>query len=58
MIRRGAMRFVLRLVRIVFTLLRFGVDEMALSAFPQRSVRLLMRVVRHDAETLALRFEQ
>jgi ubiquinone biosynthesis protein len=38
------MRFVLRLVRIVFTLLRFGVDELALSAFPQRSVRLLMRV--------------
>ncbi|MFZ5549918.1 MAG: ubiquinone biosynthesis regulatory protein kinase UbiB [Pseudomonadota bacterium] len=38
------MRFVLRLVRIVFTLLHFGVDEMVLSAFPQRSLRLLMRV--------------
>ncbi len=38
------MRFFLRLVRIVFTLLRFGVDELALSAFKQRSVRLLVRV--------------
>ena len=33
------MRFVLRLIRIVFTLLLFGVDEVAMSAFPQRSIR-------------------
>ena len=47
------MRFVLRLIRIVFTLLRFGVDELAMSAFPQRSVRALMWVA-----TIGRRFNE
>ncbi len=34
-----------RLVFIVVTVLRFGLDEVALSAFPQRWVRLLVRIV-------------
>jgi ubiquinone biosynthesis protein len=34
-----------RLVTIVVTVLRFGLDEVALSVFPQRSVRLLVRLV-------------
>ncbi len=34
-----------RLVTIVVTVLRFGLDEVALSAFPQRSVRALVRLV-------------
>src|SRR5512137_2605822 len=38
------MRHVGRLVFIVFTVLRFGLDEVALSAFPQRSVRLFVRL--------------
>jgi ubiquinone biosynthesis protein len=35
------MRFLARLVRIVFTLLRLGIDELALSGFRQRWVRVL-----------------
>jgi ubiquinone biosynthesis protein len=35
------MRFFARLVRIVFTLLRFGIDELALSGFRQRWIRAL-----------------
>jgi ubiquinone biosynthesis protein len=34
-----------RLVFIVITVLRFGLDEVALSAFPQRWVRALVRIV-------------
>ncbi|MDE2565303.1 MAG: ubiquinone biosynthesis regulatory protein kinase UbiB [Burkholderiales bacterium] len=34
-----------RLVTIVVTVLRFGLDEVALSAFPQRWVRVLVRLV-------------
>ena len=34
-----------RLVFIVVTVLRFGLDEVALSAFPQRWVRALVRLV-------------
>jgi ubiquinone biosynthesis protein len=34
-----------RLIFIVVTILRFGLDEVALSAFPQRWVRFLVRVV-------------
>jgi ubiquinone biosynthesis protein len=34
-----------RLVFIVVTFLRFGLDEVALSVFPQRWVRLLVRIV-------------
>ena len=34
-----------RLVTIVVTVLRFGLDEVALSAFPQRWVRGLVRMV-------------
>ena len=34
-----------RLVFIVVTVLRYGLDEVALSAFPQRWVRVLVRVV-------------
>ena len=34
-----------RLVFIVVTVLRFGLDEVALSVFPQRSVRALVRLV-------------
>ena len=34
-----------RLVTIVVTVLRFGLDEVALSVFPQRSVRALVRLV-------------
>jgi ubiquinone biosynthesis protein len=40
------LRHFLRLVFIVITVLRFGLDEVALSAFPQRSVRGLVRLVR------------
>jgi ubiquinone biosynthesis protein len=39
------MRHVARLVFIVLTVLRFGLDEVALSSFRQRSVRLLVRLV-------------
>jgi len=39
------MRHIARLVLIVFTVLRFGLDEVALSAFRQRWVRLLVRAV-------------
>jgi ubiquinone biosynthesis protein len=38
------MKHLLRLAFIVVTVLRFGLDEVALSAFPQRSVRLLVRL--------------
>ena len=34
-----------RLVFIIVTVLRFGLDEVALSAFPQRWVRALVRLV-------------
>jgi ubiquinone biosynthesis protein len=39
------MRHLARLVFIVVTVLRFGLDEVALSAFPQRWVRGLVRLV-------------
>jgi ubiquinone biosynthesis protein len=39
------MKHLLRLAFIVVTVLRFGLDEVALSVFPQRSVRLLVRLV-------------
>ena len=39
------MRHLARLVFIVFTVLRFGLDELALSAFRQRWVRVLVRVM-------------
>jgi ubiquinone biosynthesis protein len=39
------MRHVARLVVIVFTVLRFGLDELALSGFRQRWVRLLVRLM-------------
>jgi len=39
------MRRLARLFVIVFTVLRFGLDELALSGFRQRWVRLLVRVV-------------
>ena len=39
------MRHFSRLVFIVFTFLRFGLDELALSGFRQRRVRLLVRVM-------------
>ena len=39
------MRHLARLVFIVFTVLRFGLDELALSSFRQRWVRLLVRVM-------------
>ena len=45
------MRFVLRLVRIVITLLRYGIDELALSGFRQRRIRALAGVL-----TLGRRF--
>ncbi len=35
-----------RLVTIIVTVLRFGLDEVALQAFPQRSVRVLVRLAR------------
>ena len=38
------MRHIARLVLIVFTVLRFGLDQLALSGFPQRRVRLLARI--------------
>ena len=38
------MRHLARLVVIAFTVLRFGLDEVALSAFRQRWVRLMVRV--------------
>jgi ubiquinone biosynthesis protein len=38
------MRHLARLVFIAFTVLRFGLDEVALSAFRQRWVRLMVRV--------------
>ena len=47
------MRRVLRLVFIVYTMLRFGLDELALSGFRQRWVRALSWTV-----TLGRRFEQ
>ena len=43
----------LRLAFIAFTLLRFGVDDIALSGFRQRWIRLLARVV-----TLGRRFDE
>lgn len=39
------MRHLARLVFILFTVLRFGLDELALSGFPQRRVRLLVRLM-------------
>ena len=39
------MRHLSRLVFIVFTLLRFGLDELALSGFQQRWVRLLVKCI-------------
>ena len=39
------MRNLARLIFIVVTILRFGLDEVALSAFPQRWVRALVRLV-------------
>ena len=47
------MRRLARLVFIAFTLLRFGVDEVALSGFRQRWVRGLARVV-----TIGRRFDE
>jgi ubiquinone biosynthesis protein len=39
------MRHLARLVVIVFTVLRFGLDELALSSFRQRWVRLMVRLM-------------
>ena len=39
------MRHIARLVFIYLTVLRYGLDELALSSFRQRSVRLLVRVM-------------
>jgi ubiquinone biosynthesis protein len=39
------MRYLLRLLVIVYTVLRFGLDELALSGFRQRWVRALVRVM-------------
>ena len=39
------MRHVARLVFIVFIVLRFGLDELALSSFRQRWVRALVRLM-------------
>jgi ubiquinone biosynthesis protein len=39
------MRHLARLVFIVFTVLRFGLDEVALSGFRQRRVRLFVRLI-------------
>lgn len=39
------MRHLARLVFIVFTVLRFGLDELALSGFRQRWIRLLVRLL-------------
>ena len=39
------MRYLLRLIFIVYTVLRFGLDELALSSFRQRWVRALVRVM-------------
>lgn len=39
------MRYLLRLIFIVYTVLRFGLDELALSGFRQRWVRTLVRVM-------------
>jgi ubiquinone biosynthesis protein len=39
------MRHLLRLAFIVFTVLRYGLDELALSAFRQRWVRALVRLL-------------
>ena len=39
------MRQLARLVLIVFTVVRFGVDEVALSGFRQRWVRALVRLI-------------
>jgi ubiquinone biosynthesis protein len=39
------MRHLARLVFIVFTVLRFGLDELALSGFRQRRVRILVRLM-------------
>ena len=48
----SSVRQFLRLVRIALTLLRFGVDDIALSGFRQPWVRLLARLV-----TLGRRFD-
>ena len=47
------MRRLARLIFIAFTLLRFGVDEVALSGFRQRWVRALARIV-----TIGRRFDE
>ncbi|HSI58406.1 MAG TPA: ubiquinone biosynthesis regulatory protein kinase UbiB [Ideonella sp.] len=47
------MRFVTRLIRIVFTILRFGVDELVLSGFKHRWIRALTRLV-----TLGRKFDE
>ncbi len=39
------MRHLARLIFIVFTVLRFGLDELALSGFRQRRIRLLVRLI-------------
>lgn len=39
------MRHLARLVFIFFTVLRFGLDQLALSGFPQRRARVLARVI-------------
>jgi ubiquinone biosynthesis protein len=39
------MRYFARLIRIVFTLLRFGVDELALSGFQHRAIRSVVWVM-------------
>ncbi|MBW8829785.1 MAG: ubiquinone biosynthesis regulatory protein kinase UbiB [Burkholderiales bacterium] len=39
------MRHLARLVIIVFTVLRFGLDELALSGFRQRRIRLLVKLI-------------
>src|SRR5450631_1858130 len=43
--RGGPLRHVARLVVICVTVLRYGLDELALSSFRQRSVRALVRVM-------------
>jgi ubiquinone biosynthesis protein len=39
------MRYLLRLIRIVFTCLRYGIDDLVLSGFQQRPVRVLAGVL-------------
>ncbi|HEX6707032.1 MAG TPA: ubiquinone biosynthesis regulatory protein kinase UbiB [Albitalea sp.] len=46
------MRHLARLVFIIFTVLRFGLDELALSGFRQRPIRLFVRLI-----TIGRRFD-